>query len=429
MANRTPNLGNKIDKTFSEDVITIKDVILENTIFLKKEIDITKEISMNNDVEKEKKLSIPDLPLEEFEIPENTNTGVFSSHGGSVEVAFVGVGQGGSRLAESFYGLGYKKCIVMNTALHDLHHINVPDSQKLHIGDKQSGAGKNMEMGKLAAENHKQELYNKMLEVFGTNVDRIFVTVGAGGGTGGGSCETVINVALKYMTYIEKEDVNNKVGVIVALPTSGECASPDVAKNSHELLNKLSSKTENKEIAPLLVVDNDKIKRLYPNLTVKSFWPTVNNTIAGLYHTLNVITTHSSAYTTFDPTDYNSLLSQHGFMIMGCTTVRDPSTSELSKAIKSNLEKTLLAGGLNLSTAKGVGVVILGGASLFENIAGLMGSIEAAFDTVATIVGNALVHRGIYEVESDKLRVYTLISGLSKPKERIEELLKFHKNT
>jgi len=370
---------------------------------------------------------LPDLPIEDFEIPEEVDESVESTHNGSLEVALIGSGQGGSRLAEAFYRLGYKKCLVVNTAKHDLHHIDVPEDQKFHMAIDTAGAGKNMDTGSGAAKQHEQEIYNSMLKIFG-KTDRILVTVGAGGGTGGGSCETLVALAKKYLTYIGISDVEKKVGVMAAMPTAGECASPNVAKNATSLLTNLAELADTKQISPLIVVDNDKIKKLYPRLTVKKFWPTVNSTIAGLYHTFNVITTHSSAYTTFDPADYDSILSLHGCMIMGCTTVKDPSSATgISGALKSNLEKTLLAGGFDLSTAKGVGAVVVGGEDIFENVEGLMDSIEYGFDTVANLVGNALVHRGIYEMGSGRLRVYTLVCGLDKPSQRIQELTKFHR--
>jgi cell division GTPase FtsZ len=368
---------------------------------------------------------IPDLPIEDFEVPEDDDQGVESTHGGSIEVAVIGSGQGGSRIAEAFYKQGYLKTIVVNTAQHDLHHVELPDKHKLHMNRSVDGAGKNMDSGAAAAEEFKQDIYDRMLKVFG-KTDRILVTVGAGGGTGGGSCKVLVDIAKKYLKYTGCDNVNEKVGVVIALPTAGESASPNVSKNAKQLLEDLTDMADNKQISPLLMIDNDKIKKLYPGLTVKKFWPTVNSTIAGLYHTFNVITTHSSAYSSFDPADYDTVLSSHGCMILGVTNVKDYSSgTEISKALKNNLQKTLLAGGFDLSTAKSVGVVVVGGSDVFEESAGLMDAIEYGFDTVANLVGNALVHRGIYEMGKGKLRVYTIISGLSKPTQRLAELERF----
>ena len=370
---------------------------------------------------------IPDLPIEDFEVPEDEDQGIESTHGGSIEVALIGSGQGGSRIAEAFYKQGYLKTVVVNTAQHDLHHVELPDKHKLHMHHVAEGAGKNMSAGAAAAEEFKQEIYDRMLKIFG-KTDRILVCVGAGGGTGGGSCKVLVEVAKKYLRYTGCDNVEKRVGVVIALPTAGESASPNVSKNAKQLLEDLTDMADNNQISPLLMIDNDKIKKLYPGLTVKKFWPTVNSTIAGLYHTFNVITTHSSAYSSFDPADYDTVLSSHGCMILGVTNVKDYSSgTEISKALKNNLQKTLLAGGFDLSTAKSVGVVVVGGSDVFEESAGLMDAIEYGFDTVANLVGNALVHRGIYEMGKGKLRVYTIISGLSKPKQRLEELERFRK--
>jgi len=370
---------------------------------------------------------IPDLPIEDFEVPEDEDQGIESTHGGSIEVALIGSGQGGSRIAEAFYKQGYLKTVVVNTAQHDLHHVELPDKHKLHMHHVAEGAGKNMSAGAAAAEEFKQEIYDRMLKIFG-KTDRILVCVGAGGGTGGGSCKVLVEIAKKYLRYTGCDNVEKRVGVVIALPTAGESASPNVSKNAKQLLEDLTDMADNNQISPLLMIDNDKIKKLYPGLTVKKFWPTVNSTIAGLYHTFNVITTHSSAYSSFDPADYDTVLSSHGCMILGVTNVKDYSSgTEISKALKNNLQKTLLAGGFDLSTAKSVGVVVVGGSDVFEESAGLMDAIEYGFDTVANLVGNALVHRGIYEMGKGKLRVYTIISGLSKPKQRLEELERFRK--
>ncbi len=152
----------------------------------------------------------------------------------------------------------------------------------------QQGAGKNQEKAKVAFDQKGQEVFNKMREIFGEKIDRILVCVGVAGGTGGGSVQTLVNLAKRYFTYVGKDDASNRVGVIASLPTTGESASPVVAKNAYNRMTELCAAAANGEYAPLIIIDNDKIKRLYPQLTVKQFWPTLNNTIAGLFHVFNV---------------------------------------------------------------------------------------------------------------------------------------------
>jgi cell division GTPase FtsZ len=177
------------------------------------------------------------------------------------------------------------------------------------------------------------------------------------------------------------------------------------------------------------MVDNEKIKKLYPKLTVKKFWTTINNTVAGLFHVFNVLANQDSEYTTFDATDYDSIMKQPGCMIMGVTSVKNlENETAVSSALKKNLEKTLLAEGFDLTTATGAACIVVGSEEIFEETVGLMDNIEFGFDTLAALTGGAMVHRGIYEDDKkDKLVTYTLVSGLKRPAKRIEGLKKFLK--
>lgn len=244
----------------------------------------------------------------------------------------------------------------------------------------------------------------------------------------GGSCLTLVDVAKRYLTYLGLDDVSSKVGVVLTLPTSGECASPDVADNAFSLVTSLCDLAELKQLSPLVIFDNDKIKNLYPNLTVANFWPTVNATVTGLFHVFNVLSTKTGNPTTFDPADYSRVLSAGGCMIMGLNSVTKYNEgSDVSKAIRDNLERTLLCAGFDLKSAKAAACIATASPDILNNVPGLMNALENGFDTLANVTGNATVFRGIYESEKPKLVVYTQISGLSAPKKRINDLLKFKK--
>ena len=94
----------------------------------------------------------------------------------------------------------------------------------------------------------------------------------------------------------------------------------------------------------------------------------------------------------------------------------------LSEAVKKNLEKTLLAGGFDLSSAKLAGCIVVGGRKLMANVKGLQDNIDYAFDVLSEITGKATIHRGIYEDGRESLRVYTIIGGLDTCHNRLEEL-------
>ena len=331
-------------------------------------------------------------------------------------------------MAKAFYDLGYTKTLAINTAKNDLNLLDLPEEHKFYIDHEgEQGAGKDQTKAAIAFENREQEVFNKLKSIVGENIDRIIICAGVAGGSGGGSVVPLVKLAKKYFTYVGREDASERVGVIASLPTTGESASPVVAKNAHNRMKQLCAMAEEKKISPLVIVDNQKIKKLYPKLTVKAFWPTINNTVAGLFHIFNVLATQNSDYTSFDPEDYDSVMKSSGCMIMGVTSVKDfESETGVAMALKSNLETTLLAEGFDLKTATAAAGVVVGGSQILEETEGLMDNLEHAFSTLAAITGNAMVHRGIYEDPTkDKLVVYTLIGGLDAPKKRLEELTKF----
>jgi len=374
-------------------------------------------------------VEIPTLEIEDYDPDLNEDTDAIEDFaGGALTYAIVGAGQGGGRMAKAFFDMGYTKTVVINTAKSDLNGLDIPENQKFLVDEHgEQGAGKDQAKAQAAIERKEQEVFNKFREIFGTNVDRILICLGVSGGSGGGTVNTLIKVAKKYFTYIGVEDVDKRVGVVASLPTAGESASPTVAKNAHMRMTQLCTLAEKGKIAPLIMVDNEKIKKLYPKLTVKKFWTTINNTVAGLFHVFNVLANKDSEYTTFDATDYDSIMRQPGCMIMGVTSVKDlESETAISTALKKNLEKTLLAEGFDLTTASGAACIVVGSEEIFDETVGLMDSIEFGFDTLAAITGGAIIHRGIYESgNKDKLVTYTLVSGLKRPTKRIEGLKKF----
>lgn len=409
-----------------------KKLVDEASDRLKKEVKETvlpkEEESVISALGEKAMIDLPDLPLDDLEGQEAVDTSVEDEAGGSLVFGLLGAGQAGGRLVESFYNQGYKKVLVVNTSKHDLSGLkHVPENQKLVMNVGSGGAGKDMRKGEAAAEKHQQEIYEKMQKLFGP-VDRILVCAGAGGGTGGGSVLTLVQTAKKYLDYIGVEDVSEKVGVLITLPTKGEALSPLVAENAHLVLTKLCEYAAEGEISPLILFDNQKIKSMYPKLSVSQFWSTVNKTVTGLFHIFNVLSTQEGSPTSFDKADYDRVLSAGGCMIMGMTSVKEYSDgTDISKAIRSNLERTLLCDGFDVKTARAAACIATASADILDNVPGLMDSLETGFDTLSNLTGAAAVFRGIYQGNRDKLSIQTLITGLDTPVKRLAELTKTKK--
>lgn len=369
---------------------------------------------------------IPVLDLERYEVQSIAEQGVKDSFVGSTRFAWLGSGQCGGRLVKSFYDLGYKKTIAVNTTHHDLDLLDIPDTQKylMDIGEK--GAGKDMDRGNYAVTQWRQDILHLARRTYGTEVDHMMVCFGAGGGTGGGSALELVDAAKDYMRSIGNKNPNKSVGVIMTLPTVGEASSPQVAENAYKVAHQMGELAANGQISPLVIIDNEKISKMYPGKTVREFWPSINSTVAGMFDVLNRLSSLSTAYTSFDPVDYQSVIKSGGCAIMGLTRVDNyKDRFSLSGAVKHNLEKTLLSDGFDLSTAKVAGCNFVGSKRMMSTTPNLQDNINFAFDVLADITGNATIHRGIYEDNRDTLRVYTIIGGLDFPTARVEELLSY----
>ncbi|MFB0553581.1 MAG: hypothetical protein ACETWQ_09735 [Phycisphaerae bacterium] len=367
---------------------------------------------------------LPTLALEQYE-PNNIKqeVGVVDQIKGSTRYAWIGAGQCGGRLVKSFYDLGYRKVLAVNTTHHDLDLLDIPKNQKYSMNIGEKGAGKDMERGREAVQQYQQDILHLTRQTFGTQVDHIMVCFGAGGGTGSGSIVGLIEIAKRYARYIGLNNPNKNVGVVMTLPTVGEASSPLVAENAYKVAWELGQMATSGKISPLIIVDNDKINKMYPGMTVKSFWPSTNNTVASLFDIFNKLSALSSQYTSFDPVDYHSIMESGGCAIMGLTKVtKFGDKFSLSEAVKKNLEKTLLAGGFDLTSSKVSGCIAVGGKKLMASAKGLQDNIDYSFDVLSEITGKATIHRGIYEDGRESLRVYTIIGGLSSPTERLEEL-------
>jgi len=362
-------------------------------------------------VKEKKSLSIdlPSLPLEDFEVPEagfKSELNITNSYIGALDFGIIGSGQCGGRIVKSFYDIGYKKAIALNTSLSDLNPLDIPAEQKLKIGGE--GSGKDMKKGEAATTEAAQTIFDKMKQVFGT-VDKIIVTVGFGGGTGSGGLKTLIAIANKYLQFLGNASSETDVIVVAALPTTGELNSALTQENNKAIKEEMFKIANAGAVGPLLLIDNSKIEKLYRGIPPVKFWPTVNDTITGLFHMFNFLATQESDHTSFDAEDYKTLLRTSGCAVMGVTKANLGET-KLSQALQDNFKKTLLSSKARYDTAQKAACIVAADNKTMNECS--MDDINYGFDTIANLIGNATVYRGLYEVKSEGVRAYTFIAGM-----------------
>lgn len=353
---------------------------------------------------------IPKLPLEDYEVPDadfESAIGIENMYVGSLDFGVIGSGQAGGRIAKSFWNLGYKKVLAINTAEADLKPLELPDKHKLLIGDIQ-GSGKDMGVGQKATEDAYQRIFDGLKLFFG-KVDKIIISVGFGGGTGSGGLPVLIDIAQKYLQMLGNPDYERDVIVIGAMPTAGELRAEKIKVNNDKVKQSIFAMADAGKVGPIMLIDNSKIESMYKGIPPAKFWPTINDTITGLFQTLNLLSAQLSNYTSFDSADYKSLISMPGIAVMGVTRLPDKDLS-LAQALQDNFKKTVLASSVDFKSAKAAGCVFAANAKVLSEVP--MDIFNYGYDTITNLVGNATVYRGLYETKSTGIRVYTLITGM-----------------
>jgi len=356
---------------------------------------------------------VPDIPLPPE--PEEKAEEIEDKIDGAFKFAFIGAGQGGSRIAETFHKLGYRKICILNTAEQDMNSINVEN--KLCIGS--GGAGKDRSVAEKCFKERRDDVLDFMRRSFGDDVDRVFVCAGAGGGSGAGTLVPLVETCRELHESIGSD--SKKVGVILALPKYSE--GRKVNANAYETLKDACDLVKKGIVSPLVIIDNEKTSKIYSNVSVSNFWQTANMSMAGVFHLFNMTASKDSSYSSFDSSDYKSVLDS-GIVIFGATPVQDwKDPINISRAVRSIAQSGSMSGGIDISTADTAGAILIGGKEVLDNVP--QSDLDQAFDQLTRILSSgSVVHRGIYSGDKDNLTVFTIIGGISSPKEKLEELKK-----
>ena len=362
-------------------------------------------------------VDITDIPLPEEEPDEDVVEDQFKS---AYRFAIVGIGQGGSRIAETFWKMGYRRVAVMNTAIQDLKPIKIPQENKLLLGG--GGAGKNPAVAEKIFEDHREDVLDFLKKLFKGGFDRILICAGAGGGTGAGGTPVVIDIAhdLCESMGIEGDGMDTKVGAVVALPTRAEGSR--VRTNATDTARKLVNFIQGGTLSPLVILDNERIKQLYSKLSINKFWSTANASICSLFHLFNRIAAQNSEYTAFDKADLDTIFAS-GIITFGATPVpfneeTGVDETDISYAIRDNLKKNILAV-IEVSTGNVAACVAIGDKKTLDNTP--QESLEHGFEQLSRLLGEgSVVHRGIYHTGKPGLVVYTIIGGIDPPKDFVD---------
>lgn len=328
----------------------------------------------------------------------------------SLNLAFLGVGQAGSRLAEVFYGYGYSVG-VLNTAVQDLKFIKVPERKKMLLDMGLAGAGKDLSRGEEAVQQYRDEITAFLEKEVVGDADMLFLAISGGGGTGAGSVVPAVEILASF---------GRPVGVIYVLPMQTDDAGSK--KNALTTLAKLAKLASTDVISTLIVVDNAKIEAMYSGLSQVDFWQTANEAIAEPLHLFNTLTHQASNFTSLDASDFGKIIAYGDCSLLGCIEVENyEGETALAEAALASLRSSMLAD-FDLKQAKVGGILVVAKEEVLRQIP--MSNLNYMFHIVSEQTDNASLYKGVYAVntDSDSVKVYTFFAGLGLPVDRINAL-------
>lgn len=234
-------------------------------------------------------------------------------------IKVIGVGGGGGNAVNYMYRTGIHDVnfVVCNTDSKALADSPVP--VRLQLGKEGLGAGNRPARARQAAE----DTIDQIREMFDDGTKMVFITAGMGGGTGTGAAPVIAHEA--------KEKGILTVG-IVTIPFRFEGNKKiDQALDGVEAIQK--------EVDALLVINNERLREIFPDLTIRSAFEKADNTLSVAARSIaEIITMHGIINLDFQ--DVGTVLRNGGVALM--STGYGEGEGRVTKAIHEALHSPLL---------------------------------------------------------------------------------------
>ncbi len=286
-------------------------------------------------------------------------------------IKVVGVGGAGgaaiNRMVEA--GVTGVDFVAVNTDAQALHHSKA--SQKVHIGKETTkglGAGADPELGEKAA----QESLNEISEVI-KGSDMVFVTLGAGGGTGSGAGHLVAKAAREAGALV--------IG-FATKPFAFE--GEKRRRNAETAINKLRQNVDT-----LIVIPNDRLLQTIDRRTplLEAFKVADDVLRQGVQGISDLITVHGLV--NLDFADVKTVMANAGSALMGIG--RASGENRAVEAAQQAISSPLLE--VSIDGARGILFNVIGGLDMsMHEINTVAETITSAADPEANIIFGATIN-------------------------------------
>ncbi|MBQ5750841.1 MAG: cell division protein FtsZ [Bacteroidaceae bacterium] len=329
----------------------------------------------------------PFVGMDESPVAENAATEM------TTEMMIIGVGGGGGNAVRYMYntrnieGIRY---VVCNTDSQALEKSGIPT--QLLLGPnvtKGGGAGNKPDVARAAAEESEEDIRALLSNEPMPNM--VFVTAGMGGGTGTGAAPVVARVA-------------KELGIL----TVGIVTLPFLFEGLPKIKKALSYIEEmRKHVDALLVINNERLREIYPNLTFMNAFSKADDILATAAGSIIEIIIREG-YVNCDFRDVRTTLLDGGTAIIstGYGEGENRVTSAIEDAIRSPLLKNA-----DVYTSRNLLIVVY--LSPDEDKQMTLAESDELTAFTSKFVNAPDVITGIYFDESigDKMKITILASG------------------
>ncbi len=302
-------------------------------------------------------------------------------------IKVVGVGGCGGNAVDHMINNGVQgvEFITMNTDAQALKRNLAKTTLQLGTTvTKGLGAGANPEVGRLAAEEDRQQIIDLV-----TGADMLFITAGMGGGTGTGAAPVVAEIA---------REMGILTVAVVTKPFAFEGKRQKVAAVGIDQLKQ--------HVDSLIIIPNDRLMQvLGEDVTYEDAFrasnDVLNGAVAGIAEVINC-----PGMVNVDFADVRTVMSENGVAMMGSATASGPERAQMAaeQAVHSPLLEDI-----HLSGARGVLVNITASHTMkLKEVHEVMNTIRSFTAEDATVIYGSVIDEAI----GDALRVTIVATGL-----------------
>jgi len=311
------------------------------------------------------------------------------------KIFVVGAGGSGGNTLDRLFQMGIHgvSLVAMNTDAR--HLLKIRSNKKLIIGKKISGgkgAGSNPLVGEESAKESIEEIKASL-----KGASLVFVTCGLGGGTGTGSAPIVAEAA---------KSIGALTVAVVTLPFASE--GKVRMENALAGLDKLKKNTDT-----LIVIKNDKLLNLVPDLPLNTAFKVCDEVLAGSVKGIAELVTKSGMMNV-DFADLRTILSEAGFAVIGLgeASLDAKSQDRARVAVETALNSPLLDA--DISTATKALVNVIGGEDMtLKEAEFIVSETSKRINSDAHIIWGARLEENI---KKSSMRVLIVLAGVRFPK-------------